>query len=217
MHLRNDEKKLRIDEDNQLSYIKVRFSNLHHPPLRTNYETLGWQFVYFLAISKQFFRLGLFFLTFKLLPQCKLSEKVWRQEWLQMLLIAILNFICFQVCFNWLFIMNYDQILNLNQINNEPWTNKKKMAGFFCSWVYKILYLAYKVYCVQNLFKILYPLMNTVLIQSSWLLMKAADQNPHCLSSIMMNPYSCIYMHIQGWMFKISKFLNFGIKLAVCA
>ena len=40
-----------------------------------------------------------------------------------MLVTAILNFSCFDLIE--LFLMAYDQILNLNQINNEPGANKK--------------------------------------------------------------------------------------------
>ena len=39
-----------------------------------------------------------------------------------------------------------------------------------------------------NFLKFLYPLLKTVQIQISWLLMEPADQDLHCLS-ITMNPY----------------------------
>ena len=61
VHLRNDDKRLRIDRENQFFHIKVTFSNLRHPQFCIEDNFLKIKGGNLFANLQQYFRLGLRF------------------------------------------------------------------------------------------------------------------------------------------------------------
>ena len=116
MHLRNGEKRFSTEGENGFSITKFRFQIyviLSSPP-----------FTYFgnfraaicLAISEQYFRLGLLFLNTQVSCTMLIERQSDVEHWR-------LQFFSFAFVLIEIFVMAYGHILNLNQINNDLGTN----------------------------------------------------------------------------------------------